>query len=297
MNFASLDYQQGHRPNDIFINCPFCKDYRYKMGVNLTTLKYNCFICEARPFTHGPIKNIEQLAFLVPHHDHTLDDIKGRLKNLGKKLTPSIDLDEISWHMHPKDTPIGYQYMLNRGFTDSEIDQYQLRVGKDYYDKEKEYRVQKWAGRIIFPFFDNGRTTYCVGRAYTGKEPKYLNSRGKKEFLVWGLDTVDNGVAILCEGVISAISAQRTTGIPAICVLGKSISGWQLAKIQQKCHTVYKSFDGGIKTEEDEKTKKLLTGSGLTVYNIQLPGTSDPDDLGEEYLKYFQTAEKLSFIY
>lgn len=331
-----VDYIPGHRPDEIFINCPFCEsrghppDTRYKMGVNLSSHRYNCFICGAKPSETGRLKDIDQLEFFVPQKDTSLEHLRNRLSRLstrGETASGAIDIDKIAWPLTSRGTPIAYNYIKSRGFSDEEIDRYKLYVGKDYWDEEKGYTVKKWSGRVIFPLVDEKGVQYCVGRSYNGKDPKYLNSEGKKEFLVWGMDFIRDGVAILNEGIISSIAASRVTGVPAICVLGKTVSEWQASLIRTKCHTVYKSFDGGLTQLEHRKAEKVLLSVGLKVYNILLPtelkclscghtkmlqyalkncpkcgkenpdiGGPDPDELGQKYMWYFNKATRVKMV-
>jgi DNA primase len=223
----------------------------------------------------------------------TASKLKSKLNKLSKRIEPEgIDMDLISWKLTKEHTPLAYYYITNRGFTEEEIEKYQIRVGKEYFDPERKWLIKRWKERILFPLFDSGKCVFICGRSYLGKDPKYLNSMGSKQSIVYGLERVQEGKeCIIAEGIISAIAAERATGIPAVCLLGKSNSAWALSKIRAKVNRVYLSLDGGVKTTD---LRRQLLGLGFEVFEIELPKGKDPDEMGSEYAAYFNQMKKVS---
>lgn len=296
-----IDFIQGPAgKNEIFVNCPFCEkrgkgsDTKYHLGVNTTKGVYHCFRCDAA----GRLKDVRELAMLAPvDPSRDLDAIRFKLKNMFESSTPKdVDLDEISWALD-SGTPMAYKYMIDRGFTPQDIIKYNLRVGRPYFDYDQNKEINKYSGRIIFPFMSEGKCVYFCARSINGGEPKYLNSEGSKSFLVYNIDNVVNE-CIICEGVISSIAAERATGVPCVAILGKAMSLFQLTRIRSKCNKVYLSLDGDT-GEESAKLLKRLVSKFDEVYYVKLPNEpnrKDPDQIGTEYKEFFQKAERIRLI-
>lgn len=277
----------GSNVNEILAKCPKCKSDKYKLAVNLTKNVFQCFLCG---FT-GTIGKKDQFY----QRPEDLLDIKEQIENLfivKKKI--KIDLNKISWPLSEEITPIAYNYMINRRFSPEDFKTYNLRVGKEFYDKA--FFNKKWCGRVLFPYFDASHDcTYVVGRSYAGKTPKYLNSIGDKNSVVYGIDLVD-GKCILCEGIISAITATKVTKIPAVSILGKFASNHQLNLLRSKADKIYLSLDGDVEIETKKKLIDKLISFNFSVWNIDLPQNKDPDDLGEDYIEFFNKATKVSLF-
>jgi len=306
----SLDARAGARAKDgeVYMNCVFCNerkgspDTKHKMGVNLITKIYHCHRCGAKPSVTGKMEDLKQFTslFEAADEDRDVDKLKDKIKNLfgskTKNMSPRLNLDKFSWKISKKKTPFAYKYITDRGFTDEEIERYDIRSGHDYRDYsekyQKEINIGCWSGRVIFPFYEDGIPIYAVGRSYSGKEPRYINTLGNKSSVVYGIDRVKD-VAIICEGIISAIAAERTTGVPAVSFLGKTASTFQLEKLRMKCHQVFLSLDGDVSDRETRLFAKELLRLGFHVQHISLPDSKDPDDLKEDYSEYFSKSKKI----
>ena len=306
MNFGSMDnVKKGSRPNEFLANCPFClertgrPDTKNHLGFNTKSGKWNCFRCGARTSTHGNLKKLENIADFYGDQtaSNSIEKLRKKLKSCSTKPEPTnYDLELISWKLSEKETPFAYNYIVERGFSQAEIDKHGLRVGKEYIDPETKRLEKRWKGRILFPFIENGRCTYIVGRSYLGHPTKYRNSKGSKKSVVYGLDKVNGEKeCIITEGLISAIAAERATGIPAVCLLGKSNCNWALSKIRSKTNRVFLSLDGGI-TEGTANLKHRLIGMGFEVFEVTLPDDTDPDDLKDQYIEYFNQKKKISIL-
>lgn len=291
-SFSGLDHIQGAAgKNEILIKCPYCQDHSYRLGINLTKGVYHCFNCNKA----GKVSDVKEFAILgLSEPTQDFSAVKNKLKGMFESSSKEFDLDHISWPLEEANTPMAYKYMIDRGFSPEDIIKYNLRVGKPYEDINGKV-ITRISGRILFPFMLDGKCVYYVARTLNGATPKYLNSDGSKSTLVYNIDNV-NGECIICEGIISAISAERTIGIPAVAVLGKSISFFQLNRIRSRSNKIYLSFDGDCSEEEISNILKKLTKVFDEVYLVKLPDGSDPDELKEEYKKYFMDAKRVSLI-
>jgi len=298
--FGNLDAIETSNPDEWRINCPFCiksgkgEDDKQHLYVNVSKGLFNCFRC-------GSKGTIGQLLKYGIHGkakgpSPEFDKLRERINKVYKRPElKTFDLDQISWKLD-KDTPIAFKYMLDRGFSEQEIRKYDLRVGKSYVvNEETGETVKKWAGRVIFPFYDNGQVVYLVGRAYCGKEPKYINSKGDKSQIIYGIDNIKDRTCILCEGIISAIAAERITNVSAVSMLGKTATNFQLSRLREQCDIAYACLDGGVEKIEKTKLNLRLLSFGFKVAEISLPGEKDPDELGSDFKQFFDEARWVYF--
>jgi hypothetical protein len=299
-----LDVKPGSRSKqgvEFYICCPFCvklgksPDTGYRLGFNIKKNLYHCYRCESR----GKLKDIAELGLLVhytsnPSLDELQETIKDMMDNSKKTEFVSYDLEKMSWPIDPVETEVAYRYMLTRGYSPEELIRYKVRVGKSYLEGAKT--IKRWSGRIVFPFFYRDKCIYMVGRAYTGKEPKYINPDAPKGLIVYGIDEVKGKTVILCEGIISAHSAERATGISAVAVLGKDPLDLQLQRIRDKCEVIYLSFDGDVDPAKKARVFKRLMSFGFQIWDVELPNGQDPDSLKDQYSLYFQNAKKISLF-
>lgn len=276
-------------------NCPFCgKNLHFYF--NLRTKTGICFVCMDKPIKLGPEFIIE------PDSKPTknLDELRAALSKIfttNPKINDNgIDIDVFSEPITPTRHPLSYGYITKeRRLTDDDIKKYDIRSGKPY--REGERVVNKWLGRVIFPFYDRGKCVYAIGRTYTGDDRKYRNVDVPKTDIVYGINRIQNRECIICEGLFSAIAAEKTTGVSAICLLGKTISPLQVYKIKTNADRVWLSLDGGVPETQVKSVIRSLIKSGFReVLRINLPGDLDPDELEDDYTEYFDKAIKVSYL-
>jgi DNA primase len=194
-------------------------------------------------------------------------------------------------------TPFAYEYMTGRGFTEAEIEKYNIKVGREFNDYHSGRVIRKWSGRVLFPFMTpDNIMEYVIGRSINGKDPKYVNQRKDKSGIVYNLYNVTGNKCILCEGVISALAAQRVSGIPSIAVLGKYMTDTQIYKIRQKADEIIYSFDGDVDFKTVRANIRKLLKAGFTVQYLRLPQDQDPDSLGKDFQKYVDSPLSPHFL-
>ena len=314
MNYFSDNYlrirRSGSNKSEYSANCPFCpdkvgkEDKDHTLGFNTQKRVYHCFRCG----TSGKLGSGKGASLFQESEDDfapdsSIDTLRDRLGKVGtveEKNVVALDLDEFSWPLTKRSTPIAYDYMITqRGFTQELIDRFQLRVGKEFETigfKGEPYLSTKWCGRVIFPYFEDGLPIFATGRAYVDKEPKYLNSTGPKSRVLYGIERVKNRECILCEGIISAIAAEKATGIPAVAMLGKTATSPQLDRLRNVVDKVWLSLDGEVSNYEWRRSVRALVSRGFATYEVRIPNGTDPDDLKDEYKAYFDKAEKALLI-
>lgn len=297
--FGPNVHKSASVPDSYNMACPFCPIVIGKedkgMHLNFNTAKH-VFRCP-RCLSAGSLSNLKEFSF-ISKAPKTISDIKLRAEKLFERSKPTLfDINKISWPLNIEKTPIAYKYITIRGFTDDDIKKYSLRVGIPYYDDVKDYEVKKWSGRILFPFINkSGEYKYVVGRTYIDSEPRYLNSEGSRSTVLYNIENI-NGACILCEGIISSISAEKATKVPAVALLGKSMNSFQISLLKSRTSEVFLSLDGDTSIKEREFIKTNLQRAGIKVWMIDVPIIKDgdkirkdPDDHKESYLEIFKKA-------
>jgi hypothetical protein len=296
------EIKETNNPQEIRINCPFCaqrgkgEDTGFHLYIHTEKHIFNCFRCGAG----GKSKELgyEENSF-VDISTPTIDSLSSKISKLCKiKKSKEINLDAMGWKIDSYKTPIAYEYMHSRGFSDEDLVKYNIYVGRRFINDKNEID-KRWEGRVIFPFTEDNEVKLLIGRTYINHDTKYINSEGNKSNFVYGLDSIIGDECIICEGIISAIAATRYSGgVPAVAILGKAISDVQASKIRSKCSKVIMSLDGDVILQERQKMAKILFSYGFnSIQDIVLPYKKDPDDLKEEYLKYFNGREGISLKY
>ena len=302
-NIFDLEHKQKSKRSLVIANCPFCEsrgepspDTKYRLAYNTASNTYRCLRCGA---THH---NTSMKAIEAEPIVQTFPELRSRVNGLFTLKSREIDLDKFSVPVS-QSTPFAYKYLSDRGVTDFEIESFRIRTGISFEEGGRTDR--RWVGRIVFPFFEDGQCIFAVGRSYTdGQTLRYLNSVGPKDQVVFGIDSIQkNESVIICEGILSAIAAQRYAGVPAVATLGKYPSDAQLDKIKSRVNRIYLSYDGDVSSEEQEKVIKRCLKKGFDVRVVAIPYATvggkifkDPDDWKHKYTEFFSEATKVNLV-
>jgi len=308
----SFDYKiKPSDPNEIQICCPFCEksgktpDTKYHLYIHLKKKVFHCFRCGKS----GKFKTLNQLVRILTGKSPNLlesdwdEIIKEALSYFDKpfhlpetsQVQEVLDLNIISYSVSKTFTPIAYNYLKSRNLSDSEIEEYQIRVGKSYQVDNRT--IRKWKGRVLFPFFENGQVIYIVGRTYTNQEPKYLNSKGNRRDKLFPSRTFKTSEIIVCEGIFDAINAKRTTGIYSVATLGKEITEEQVnIMIENGVKTVYLALDPDLTIKEWQKNIWKFLVKGCKVYPVLLSQGYDVDSIGSKFPYYLDLALKKDYL-
>lgn len=275
--------KSGPVPGEYNAVCPKCGKKTFY--INIYNKKFICFSSHCK-IMGSYIDNNLDFSLEV-----TYDSMRDRVNRVGSisASNVSIDLEEFSREVDKRRYPMAYAYLESRGFTSHDISKYNIRVGEKYYDEESDSVITRWVGRVIFPYFDSGTPVFALGRSYTGKIPKYMNTYGSKSVVLYNYENVSDE-CIITEGLISSISAEKYSGIPSVPLLGVTISQFQLYLISRKCKRVYLCLDGGVSTKDMEKALSNLVDE---VYVIELPEDKDPDDLKSDFLPFLEKARRV----
>jgi len=193
-----------------------------------------------------------------------------------------------------------YQYLRKKGFSDEE-----LALSGTVIPRRSEEKgfVDKFRGRVMFPFFDvSEKIVGFGGRDVVDREPKYLNTQEtivfNKSAFLYGLDKakveVKKSGAVFVEGPMDAIKAWQNEIHNVVAASGTSLTAAQLKIISRYTKEITFCFDS------DE------AGMGATARALSLAEPHDFDvkvamipesysDL-DEYLKKSPSAAKSVLI-
>ena len=272
--------------NEVSFYCPFCNHYKTKLGVNLSSQYWHCWVCDTKgrklyQLFNKINANIEQ--------KHQLNELLGEYRpdNVDKKYSSVfLPKDYISLWLHGNspERKHALKYLRNRGVTTSDILKYQIGYCE----------IGPYKGMVIIPSYDeNGRLNFFVGRSfYPDSVMKHKNPVASKNIIPLELFVSWDFPIILCEGMFDAIAIKRN----AIPLLGKSISNKLMKKIIQK--TSKKIY---IALDEDAlsailKHAETFLGLGKEVYLVKL-SDKDPAAVGFDGMrKLIESATSLDEI-
>ena len=176
-----------------------------------------------------------------------------------------VDLEEISNPITSHLTPMSYQYLQSRNINIEDINKWNIRSGTGWYD-----------GRAIFPVYHNRKCVMVVGRSYVGHNLKYKYSKGSRSRFIWNYDNVvDGNSVIVCEGIISAISAYKHSSINSVAILGSHISNEQKIMLS-RFDNIILCFDPDI---SESVVSSMAESFNKCVKIMRLPNGTDPNDV------------------
>lgn len=153
---------------------------------------------------------------------------------------------------------------------------------------EGEGHYDRFRGRIIFPITDlSGNVIAFGGRVMDDSLPKYLNSPEtplySKSNVLFCMDKAKDAARkndhfIIVEGYLDAIACHQYGVRNAVATLGTALTDGHLRMMRRFTKQVKLIFDpdpAGVKAAL--RSFDLLSGSGMNVKVVSLPGGDDPD--------------------
>lgn len=265
--------------------CPFCgKELKY--GINLSSWRTNCFVCNYHSNPTQMIMDVEGLDTyadfikFIQHEsftEHTYKEVRVELR----KSRTGLQLPEGFRLLTRGDSQLSNsirRYCIKRGFRPEDM----AKHGVGYCSSGDLF------GYLIIPFFYNGILKYYNARNVLGMGPRYNNPPTDvtglgKEFIIYNYDALQmyNSVYI-CEGAINAL----TMGERAIATMGKAVSAYQVNELIKAPVKRYI-----LLLDPDAKDKAINLALKLVAYKkvkvVYLPDGKDCNDLSKHgTLKY-----------
>ena len=260
--------------NEAVFKCPSCNHHKKKLTVNLSTQKYQCWVCgtfkghrafkllkavEAPPATYEALKQIDK------QYDFKYKKIKltpQESLHLPEGVIPLISSSAIlSRHAN--------HYLTQRGITQQDIVKYDI-----HYSETGDLK-----NMVVIPSYgSNGFLNYYVGRSFDKDSyikhklaPSTKDIVGFEILINWDLPV------ILCEGAFDAMTIKRN----AIPLFGKKISASLMKMIiKSKSDSIYIALDNDAFLDAFEHAKKFIS-IGKNVHIIEMD-EKDPNELGFE---------------
>ncbi|RSK27877.1 DNA primase [Bacillus sp. HMF5848] len=316
--------------------CPFHGENTPSFSVAPDKQIYHCFGCGAGGNVISFLMNIEGLSFTDSVKQLSLKtnvDISSYVSGVQTNEASHVSSDKddmVKAHqllkkfyhhllVNTKEGEEALQYLLNRGFSKSMIDEFEIGFALPSRDMvvkflsghgfslEKMYEAglitkreaadvyfDRFRNRIMFPIHDaHGSPVAFSGRIFGDGEPKYLNSPETKLFnkrkIIYNFHNARLAIrqkehAVLMEGFVDVISSVSIGVTEAVATMGTSLTDEQAKAIRRTTEQVIICYDGDqAGLEATVRAAQTLQSVGCTVRVATLPEGFDPDDYIRKY--------------
>ncbi|MGM0602341.1 MAG: DNA primase [Bacillota bacterium] len=323
------DYLELKRAGSRFKGlCPFHNEKTPSFFVNPDNNFYHCFGCGVGGDVINFVMEIENITFteavkiLAEKAGIELPNLSDRERKLYQEREQLFEINKLAARFYNymlKETKLGtdsLEYLKNRGFTEEDIENFQLGYAPDEWKavmsflNKRGYSLDmihkagliskgknnsfydRFRNRIIFPIFNTrGEVIAFGGRVLPDSEQgaKYLNSPetaifSKKKNL-YGLNWAKKQIreeqrCIIMEGYTDVIQAHRSGFKNAVASLGTAFTDEQAKLIKRYADQALIAYDSD--TAGNKATLRgleILNDRGIDVKVITLPEGSDPDDI------------------
>ena len=267
---GSLGEYTDHGGDECSFYCPFCHHHKKKLAINLSSQKWQCWVCNSRGkklYTLLKQLNADDSVFIrlrkitgETTYEKQDDDQTEIYFSLPKEFIP---LTEAPKNYETKNV---INYLKARGIGREDVIKY--NIGYCDSGTYKNY--------VIVPSYDeDGKLNYFVARNYYQSSMKYKNPPVSKDQVIFENTISYDLPLVLVEGVFDAISTKRNV----IPLLGKRLPSKLYDKILERdVKKVYIMLDDDARGEALDITKKLME-QHIKVHLVQLK-EKDPNDLG-----------------
>lgn len=264
--------------------CPFCNHRKKKLEVNLSSQKWNCWVCNTRGKSiYSLLKRLNADKSKYSVLNEVYDDTNTFLQYKAEESEEErLTLPEEFRPLHIKPSS-----MIHIGYSNARHYLKKRGIGMDLI---KKYNIGycergRYGGCVIIPSYDeNHQLNYFVARSYNEESGfTYLNPPVGRNVIMFADQINWNEPITLCEGAFDAIALRRN----AIPTLGVVIPTKLMNAI----------FMNGVKQinmfyDRDAQERSLyytnyFISNNINVKHILPEKGKDPDELG------FQNATKL----
>jgi DNA primase len=273
------DYTRGWLKGD----CPYCHKQN-KFGVHLTTNRTNCFSCGEHPYPINVVMEIEGYATFVEAHKHILS-----LEEVEYLEPPSKILKQKQVDLPESYTLISLGKSRMGKMARSALKKRGFKINELSYKGVGYCTTGPYWGRIIIPFYQQGKLIYFNARTFVPSSNKFKNPSMSelgigKSLLIYNVDALSVFKEV---SIVESATNALTLGDNATSTGGKFVSDYQLSTYIE---SPVKKFV--IIMDPDAHHEALWTGLKLVDHKkvkvVLLPGeTEDINDLGRKKTKKF----------
>lgn len=231
--------------------CPYHFGSKKNFGVNLSSGIFHCFGCG---------------------HTGTIDDLMQKLGSGGANSEENVPLVAMLSD-EPRETkkclPVSNNTIevvksfrplneKNNSILWSQGSAYAQSRGISLNDSRFGF-FSKYPGRLFLLFWEGRECVFFQGRDFTGRGPKTLNPDSTKGWrlktrVLMNIDSMEGKDVVITEGPFDFTSCERVPNFVSTCLLGNTISKWQISALRKK---KVKSVTVFLDKGEDELTLKM----------------------------------------
>jgi hypothetical protein len=271
--------------NERTFHCPFCHHHKKKLSINITTQKYQCWVCGVKG------RSLASLLYKLDCQPSDLQTVRAIYGSGSvydgpmEEVEPVLFLPKefIPFHQKPKSIDPVYsqalRYVLRRGIDWDVIQKYNIG-----YCEDGLYR-----GRIIIPSYSaEGKLNWFEARSfYPDATLKYMKPPISRNVIVFETQINWKEPITLVEGVFDAFSIRRN----AIPLLGKFIPQRLKEKIFLEGVKEINIMLDSDAVNESTRFSHYFIQNGITVKNIIPPQGNDFGDMGfDQTIKLIKTS-------
>jgi DNA primase len=307
---------------------------------------YHCFGCGAHGDSISFVRNTQGLGFVETLKwlnqrfslNLTFENQNNLSKNEAKSFAIKNNILNITHNIYKKlllssEGSKAYQYLLSRGFSREEIEQYEFGFapsGQNFLWKNLQSQrfsntqVQDCSlitnyGEKVYDFFRNrlmipihnrqGHLIAFAGRALDNLDPqKYKNSRYDKSSVLFGLDRArqqihKNKRVIVVEGYLDAMSLWSFGFEETVACQGTALTAKHISSLKSVTNEIFLLFDGDKAGQQAalKVSDHIPDLQGIACYVGTLPQGQDPDSFirekGKEQLEeILKNSQELSLV-
>lgn len=256
----------GAKPGEIWAKCPWCGDYKYRLGINPSKNVLHCFNCKKR--SRNAAKLLEFDAPSGPVDPEP--EAPPPPPSLPEDYQPLADAADGHW------TRQAWRYLHGRGIPDWQVRMHGIGLslaGRAHH-------------RIVFPVWEGRELRGWSARTITEATPKYLHSIGLASPYV-ARPPDKQRVAVITEGILDALSVARATGYRAgsVALLGTSLPLSRYRPLRECSAAVLWLDPDSAGREAIGRIGAELADRGHRVLRVDGIRGTDPGDMPAEDLR------------
>lgn len=260
------DTGKGTRKGWVQIQCPYCHDHSWHMGINLSKDYFSCWICHKSGLPETLVYKLTGGSF---------EKAKATTKEYGGgeflffEDEPIQRAERVEIKGQTSLKLIHIRYLEERGFNHLDLEKkYNIRAG---------YTIGRFPYRIIIPVFSDHVLVNATARDVSGQQERYLSLRDDEGIIpikqcVYNIDNAGENILIV-EGPFDV----WRIGGSCVCLFGTAFTMAQVLRILSKCpKNIYIMFDNEY--EAQKNATKLASCFAPFVNHVEIVGipTKDP---------------------
>ena len=193
--------------DEALFHCPSCKHHKKKLTVNLSTQKFQCWVCNFKGHRAFKLLKIVDSSPKIFDNLKTLDlEYNFKKRNQSKQNSNLLQLPEGITPILSSSAVLSkhaLHYLKGRGITEQDIVKYNIQYSE----------IGDLKNMVVIPSYDsNGSINYYVGRSFDKNAYiKHKLAPATKDIIGFDLYINWDLPIILCEGAFDAMAIKRNS--------------------------------------------------------------------------------------